>query len=72
MISVGIDAKLESQLSNISRLLNISETDFIRDAIEYYIEDRLDYLDAIDILQKNEKMYSLDEVLYAFKDDLQN
>ena len=72
MVSVGLGERLESQLSDVSRLLNVSEDIFIREAVENYLEDRQDYLDAVEVLRKNERRYSFEEVKNEFKDDLQD
>ncbi len=72
MVSVGLGERLESQLSDVSRLLNVSEDIFIREAVENYLEDRQDYLDAVEVLRKNERKYSFEEVKDEFKDDLQD
>ena len=72
MVSVGLEKGLETQLSDVSKLLNVSEDAFIKEAIENYLEDRQDYLDAVEVLNKNERRYSFEEVKDEFKDDLQN
>ena len=37
MLSVGLGKGLEAQLSDVSRLLNVSEDTFIKEAIENYL-----------------------------------
>ena len=72
MVSVRLGRGLEAQLSDVSRFLNVSEDAFIKEAIENYLEDRQDYLDAVEVLRKNEQRYSFEEVKNEFKDDLQD
>lgn len=72
MISVNLGKGVKAQLSDVSKLLNVSEDAFIKEAIENYLEDRQDYLDAVEVLHKNERRYSFEEVKDEFKDDLQN
>lgn len=72
MVSVSLGKGLEAQLSDVSRLLNVSENAFLKEAVENYLEDRQDYLDAVEVLRKNERRYSFEEVKDEFKDDLQD
>lgn len=72
MISVGLSKNLENQVNNVSKLLNISKDIFIKEAIENYLEDRMDYLDAVKILSEERNWFSMDAVMNEFKDDLQN
>ena len=72
MISVGLSKNLDNQVNNVSKLLNISKDIFIKEAIENYLEDRMDYLDAVKILSEDKDWHSMDEVMNEFKDDLQD
>ena len=72
MISVGLSKNLENQVNNVSKLLNISKDIFIKEAIEKYLEDRMDSLDAVKILSEDKDWHSMDEVMNEFKDDLQD
>ena len=70
MLSIRLSKDLEKSLQDTSCLLNISKSTLIKKAIEEYLIDKADYLDAIKILKNDNKRYSLDEVLEEFKDEL--
>lgn len=61
-LPIGADAILEK----LTHDLNISKSQFIRDAILEKIEDALDIKEIKDVLARNEKTYSLKEI----KDEL--
>ena len=70
MLSIRLSKDLEKSLQDTSCLLNISKSTLVKKAIEEYLIDKSDYLDAIKILKNDNKKYSLDEVLEEFKDEL--
>ncbi len=70
MLSIRLSKDLEKSLQDTSCLLNISKSTLVKKAIEEYLIDKSDYLDAIKILKNDNKRYSLDEVLEEFKDEL--
>jgi len=60
--SVRLSQGANAVLNRVAKKLNVSKTDFIRRAIIEKIEDELDVLRAEEILNKNEKTMSLEEV----------
>ena len=70
MLSIRLNKNLEKSLQDTSNLLNISKSTLVKEAIEEYLIDKSDYLDAIKILKNDKKQYSLDEVIAEFKDEL--
>lgn len=57
-LPIGADAILEK----LTHELNISKSQFIRDAIIEKIEDALDIKAINDVLARNEKTYSIEEI----------
>lgn len=70
MLSIRLSKDLEKSLQDASCLLNISKSTLVKEAIEEYLIDKSDYLDALKVLKTDNKRYSLDEVLEEFKDEL--
>lgn len=70
MLSIRLNKDLEKSLQDTSNLLNISKSTLVKEAIEEYLIDKSDYLDAAKILKNDKKQYSLDEVIAEFKDEL--
>lgn len=70
MLSIRLSRDLEKSLQETSCLLNVSKSTLVKEAIEEYLIDKADYLDALKVLKNDNKRYSLDEVLEEFKDEL--
>lgn len=70
MLSIRLNKDLEKSLQDTSNLLNISKSTLVKEAIEEYLIDKSDYLDALKILKNDKKQYSLEEVIAEFKDEL--
>lgn len=70
MLSIRLSKDLEKSLQETSCLLNVSKSTLVKEAIEEYLIDKADYLDALKVLKNDNKRYSLDEVLEEFKDEL--
>ena len=60
--SVRLPTGVDGILEKLTHDLNISKSQFMRDAIIEKIEDMLDIKKTNDVLAKNEKTYSLEEV----------
>lgn len=70
MLSIRLNKDLEKSLQETSSILNISKSALVTDAIKAYIQDKLDYIEAVDAMGSGQKNYSLTEVLAEFKDEL--
>ena len=70
MLSVKIDSDIEKSLKEIARATRRSKSDLIREALARYVEDSLDYLSAVAAMKKIQAIYSLNEVLEEFKDEI--
>lgn len=60
--SVRLPEEMETVLNEVVKKLHTTKTSFIRRAILERIEDELDISLAEEILSRNEKTYSLEEV----------
>ena len=61
-LSVRLPEGADAVLDNLVKSLNISKGQFIRNAIIEKIEDVLDIQMIEEVIARNEKTYSLDEV----------
>jgi predicted DNA-binding protein len=61
-LSVRLPEGADAILDNLVKSLNISKGQFIRNAIIEKIEDALDIRAIEEVIARNEKTYSLDEV----------
>ena len=60
--SVSLPVGMEAILDKLVEDLNISKTQFVREAIIEKIEDYLDIKAIEDVLARNEEVYSMQEV----------
>jgi len=55
MLAVRIPEKLENRLISLSEKKSRSKSYLVRKALENYIEDQEDYLDALEVLEEGEE-----------------
>ena len=70
MITLRLDDNTEKSINFIAKELKETKSTIIREAIQQYIEDKLDYLSAVKAMKTMKSTVSLDEVLEEFKDEL--
>jgi len=61
-LSIRLPEGADAILDNLVKRLNITKGQFVRNAVIEKIEDALDIKAIEDVLSRNEKTYSLDEV----------
>lgn len=61
-LSIRLPEGADAILDNLVKRLNITKGQFVRNAVIEKIEDALDIQAIEDVLSRNEKTYSLDEV----------
>lgn len=62
-IGLRLSDELEKRLEKLSKQTKRSKSYLAREALEQYIEDMEDYIDAIKISKNLGKTYTLDEVI---------
>ena len=62
MMEVKLDPDTEERLSRISKATGRSKSYYVNKAVKEFLEDREDYLAAVEILKKNEPRKSITEV----------
>lgn len=70
MISIRLDENLENSLNTIAAEMDKSKSSIIREALLEYIEDKLDYIAAVNALKNTKSTVSLSDVLDEFKHEL--
>ncbi len=70
MLSIRLDSDIEKSISAIASAMNETKSSVIRAALIQYIEDKTDYISAVNALNKTKKRFSLDEVLKEFENEL--
>lgn len=70
MLSIRLSKDLEDSLQKTSSLLNVTKSTLVTEAIKSYIQDKMDYLEAVNAIESSQKNYSLEEVLAEFKNEL--
>jgi RHH-type rel operon transcriptional repressor/antitoxin RelB len=61
-ITIRVPDELETRLDNLVRKTGRTKTFYVRTALEQFIEDREDYLLAVDVMGRDEPTISLDEL----------
>jgi RHH-type rel operon transcriptional repressor/antitoxin RelB len=61
-ITIRVPDELETRLDNLVRKTGRTKTFYVRTALEQFIEDREDYLLAVDVMERDEPTISLDEL----------
>ncbi|GHU17664.1 hypothetical protein FACS189472_04890 [Alphaproteobacteria bacterium] len=80
MLSIRLNRDIERNIEKIASKMNITKAVFLREAITEYLEDRMDYMAAVEALKETEDLekqgfksvYSSDEINKMYEDDLQN
>jgi predicted DNA-binding protein len=62
MLSLNLDSYMENQLDSIARESGLSKAKIAIAAIAEYLQDRVDYAQAIRVLERDEPTYSLSQV----------
>lgn len=62
MLAIRLPKELEDQLEELAKTTKRSKSYYVREALEQYLEDYSDYLKAVAVLEKNKKIYTLEEV----------
>ena len=69
MITLRLDKNTEKLIDLIADTLKETKSTIIREAIQQYIEDKLDYLDAVKAMKKKQHTVPLEDVLEEFKNE---
>lgn len=70
MLSIRLNKNMEKLLNDMASATKTTKTALIKDAIEQYIEDKIDYMEAMHSLKNTNNVYSLEEIVQEFKNDL--
>lgn len=62
MLAVRLPHELEERLASLASKTHRSKSYYVKRAIEEFLEDQEDYLEALAVLEKKGKTYTLDEV----------
>jgi RHH-type rel operon transcriptional repressor/antitoxin RelB len=62
MLGVRLEPELEKRLEKLAKKTGRTKSYYAKEAIRQYVEDREDYLLAIEVSKRNEKTFSLEEV----------
>jgi predicted DNA-binding protein len=62
MLSLNLDSYMESQLDSVAKESGLSKAKIAIAAIAEYLQDRVDYAQAIRVLERDEATYSLSQV----------
>jgi len=62
MLGVRLEPELEKRLERLAKKTGRTKSYYAKEAIRQYIEDREDYLLAVEVSKRNEKTFSLEEV----------
>ncbi|HEX3661579.1 MAG TPA: DUF6290 family protein [Acidobacteriaceae bacterium] len=62
MLGVRLDPELEKRLEKLAKKTGRTKSYYAKEAIRQYVEDREDYLLAVEISKRNEQTFSLEEV----------
>ena len=62
MLGVRLEPELEKRLERLAKKTGRTKSFYAQEAIRQYVEDREDYLLAVEIVGRNEKTFSLKEV----------
>ena len=74
MLSVRLNPELEKRLQEFIHKSHRSKSSCVQQALEEFLEDQEDYLEALAVLERikrgEEKVYSLEEIISKY--DLEN
>jgi RHH-type rel operon transcriptional repressor/antitoxin RelB len=62
MLGVRLEPELEKRLEKLAKKTGRTKSFYAKEAIRQYVEDREDYLLAVDVSKRNERTFSLGEV----------
>ncbi|HEY1500512.1 MAG TPA: ribbon-helix-helix protein, CopG family [Acidobacteriaceae bacterium] len=62
MLGVRLEPELEKRLERLAKKTGRTKSFYAKEAIRQYVEDREDYLLAVEVSQRNEKTFSLEVV----------
>jgi RHH-type rel operon transcriptional repressor/antitoxin RelB len=62
MLGVRLEPELEKRLERLAKKTGRTKSYYAKEAIRQYVEDREDYLLAVEVSKRNEKTFSLEEV----------
>jgi RHH-type transcriptional regulator, rel operon repressor / antitoxin RelB len=62
MLGVRLEPELEKRLERLAKKTGRTKSYYAKEAIRQYVEDREDYLLAIEVSKRNEKTFSLEDV----------
>ena len=62
MLGVRLEPELEKRLERLAKKTGRTKSYYAKEAIRQYVEDREDYLLAVEVSQRNEKTFSLEDV----------
>jgi len=62
MLTIRLESELENQLNKLAEETGRSKTYFVREALKNYLQDRSDYLLALQRLEEAGPRVSLEEV----------
>lgn len=62
MLGVRLEPELEKRLERLAKKTGRTKSYYAKEAIRQYVEDREDYLLAVQVSKRNEKTFSLEQV----------
>ena len=62
MLGVRLEPELEKRLERLAKKTGRTKSYYAKEAIRQYVEDREDYLLAVEVSKRNEKTFSLGDV----------
>jgi RHH-type rel operon transcriptional repressor/antitoxin RelB len=62
MLGVRLEPELEKRLERLAKKTGRTKSFYAKEAIRQYVEDREDYLLAVEVSQRNENTFSLEVV----------
>jgi RHH-type rel operon transcriptional repressor/antitoxin RelB len=62
MLGVRLEPELEKRLERLAKKTGRTKSYYAKEAIRQYVEDREDYLLAVEVSKRNEKTFSLEDV----------
>jgi RHH-type rel operon transcriptional repressor/antitoxin RelB len=62
MLGVRLEPELEKRLERLAKKTGRTKSFYAQEAIRQYVEEREDYLLAVEVSGRNEKTFGLDDV----------
>jgi RHH-type transcriptional regulator, rel operon repressor / antitoxin RelB len=62
MLGVRLEPELEKRLERLAKKTGRTKSYYAKEAIRQYVEEREDYLLAVEVSKRDEKTFSLEEV----------